>query len=172
MGPQGSGKSVQGRMLAEKYHLCYISSGDLAREIASLNSEIGRKFKSSLDKGEMVDDKVLANFLRTKISSKICQNGYILDGYPRRFSQIEAYEPDVDKVVFIKINDQTAINRLVRRGRLDDTPKLIRKRLKLYHERTQPMIDYYKEQGKLIEVDGSQEINKVTQVIESYLGVI
>lgn len=162
IGPQGSGKSTQGKIISERYDLCYISSGDLAREIASQDTTDGKRFKASLDKGEMVDDVILARYIKQKIASSECQNGYILDGYPRRLSQIEAYEPDIDKVFYVWISDEESFSRLLSRDREDDTSELIKKRLQVYHLETEPVLGYYQRLGKLIRVNGDGTIKQVT----------
>lgn len=169
MGPQGSGKSVQAKILSRKYGLCQISSGDLAREKAQEKSEIGRKFKEALDKGEMVDDAILGSIIREKIASGECQEGFVMDGYPRRMSQIEFFDPKPDFVFYLEVSEAESINRLVTRGRADDTPQLILQRLKLYQQRTKPVIDYYQNMGKLIKIDGEQAIDSVTAEVSKYL---
>lgn len=169
MGPQGSGKSTQGKIISKRYGLCYISSGDLARKIASQDTTDGKGFKAALDKGDMVDDVILASYLKQKIASSECQNGYVLDGYPRRLSQIEAYEPDVEKVFYIWISDEESLSRLLSRARADDTPALIKERLRLYYERTEPVVKYYEQRGKLVRINGQRNIEEVTRELVSHL---
>lgn len=169
IGPQGSGKTTQAKILADKFNLCHISSGDLARQIASQETEIGRQFKQSLDRGEMVDDSVLAHLIKAKIDSRECIHGFVMDGYPRRMSQVQAFDPKPDYVFYIDVSDKTSWHRLKGRGREDDTPELLAIRLKLYHERTKPVIDYYQNFGKLVMVNGENTIDQITTQILSQL---
>lgn len=169
IGPQGSGKTIQAAVLARKFDICHISSGDLARKKAQEDSEEGRAFKAALDQGEMVDDTVVARLVMEIVEGKACKNGFVLDGYPRRISQIEAYDPKADRVFYLKISDETGWKRMEGRRRSDDTPQLMRKRLELYHQRTKPVIDYYKNLGILVEINGEESITEVTQNIISHL---
>ena len=144
-GPQGSGKTTQAKFIAQKYGLHFISAGKLLRELAQSGSE----------EGEFVDDKVAARLVKEEIE-KDSQNGFVLDGFPRRFSQLEYFNPDFDQVIYLDVPDGEVVDRMLGRGRADDTPEAIGERLRLYHSNTEPVLDYYDRQGKLIKVNASQ----------------
>lgn len=154
-GPQGSGKTTQAKFLAQKYGLTFISAGKLLRELARSGSEEGERIRQQMEEGGFVDDKVAARLVSEGID-KDSKNGFILDGFPRRFSQLEYFNPDFDKVIYLEVPDKEVSGRMLQRGRADDTPEAIEERLRLYHEETEPVLNYYEKQGKLIRVNASQ----------------
>ena len=167
IGPQGSGKSTQGKLLARNLQIPYISTGDIFRQIAEEDSDQGRKIKSTIDSGQLVDDQTTADLLDKRIGESDCGNGFVLDGYPRNLEQIKLM-PDLefDKVLYINVAEQEVIDRLLKRGRADDTKDSIKRRLDLYRQQTQPLLDYYKNLGILIEVDGTGDIQTVQDEIK------
>ncbi len=164
-GPQGSGKTTQARILSQRLQICLVKTGDLVRAKAKEDSEEGRKLQATLASGELSDDSIVSSLLQAEIEHEKCKDGFVVDGYPRRLSQLEAYDPDYDFVVYLNVSDEVAIERMEARGREDDTPELIKERLKWFHEDTNQVIDYYQKLGKLIRVDGEQEIEEVTEEI-------
>jgi len=154
-GPQGSGKTTQAKFIAQKYGLHFISAGKLLRELAQSGSEEGERIRQQMEEGEFVDDKVAARLVKEEIE-KDSQNGFVLDGFPRRFSQLEYFNPDFDQVIYLDVPDGEVVDRMLGRGRADDTPEAIGERLRLYHSNTEPVLDYYDRQGKLIKVNASQ----------------
>lgn len=170
IGPQGSGKSTQGKLLAEFLQIPYISTGDIFRQIASLDTDEGRKIKQIIESGHLVDDQTTAELLQKRINETDCQNGFILDGYPRNLEQVRLV-PDLsfDKVLYINVLEQEVVDRLLKRGRPDDTKEGIKLRLNLYRGQTQPLLDYYKNQGLLLEIDGKGDIRKVSDEIKKSL---
>ena len=154
-GPQGSGKTAQAKFIAQKYGLHFISAGKLLRELAQSGSEEGERIRQQMEEGEFVDDKVAARLVKEEIE-KDSQNGFVLDGFPRRFSQLEYFNPDFDQVIYLDVPDGEVVDRMLGRGRADDTPEAIGERLRLYHSNTEPVLDYYDRQGKLIKVNASQ----------------
>lgn len=169
-GPQGSGKTTQAEILAKKLGLCFIGTGDLLRDLAEKKSQLGEKIEETLNSGELADDRIVTGLVRGKIESSICSKGFVTDGYPRTFSQHQLYDPGFDKVFYLKISDGEAERRLLKRGREDDTSALIKERLSWYHEQTQPLLDYYQKQGKLVTINGESSIEKVSQEIMDRLG--
>ena len=169
IGPQGSGKSTQGKMLSDFLQIPYISTGDIFRQIALEDSEMGRRIKQIIESGQLVDDKVTASLLREKINSEDCQNGFILDGYPRNLEQATLVDLNFDKAIYINVPDEAAEERLLKRGRIDDTRESIRKRLALYREKTKPLVEKYKNKGILIEIGGTGRIEKVQDEIKKSL---
>jgi adenylate kinase len=166
-GPQGSGKTTQMRLLASHLEVCGIDPGELIRDKSHEDSAVGRTIKSALEKGEMVPNDIAADILKTALVN--CPDGFITDGYPRNISQLEVFDPEFDKVFYLKITDEESVERLRLRGRVDDTPELIKKRLELYHSRTQPVLEYYKKQAKLVEIDGMLPLEQVNQKIMEHI---
>ena len=164
-GPQGSGKTTQSQMVAQRLSLCLIDSGDLVRDKSQEDSEVGRNLKDSLAKGLLSNDAVVADLVKKKISEESCQDRLVMDGYPRELHQLDFFDPKFDKAFYLELSDAEALERLLKRGRADDTPELIRTRLAIYHKRTEPVLDYYRKQGILTTVDGSQSIKAITEAI-------
>ncbi len=155
-GPQGSGKTTQAKMIAQKYGLHFISAGDLLRNFAQSGSDEGDQVKEDMENGEFVDDGVAARLVKEEIGRS--SNGkFILDGFPRRFSQLKYVSPHFDRVISLEVPEKEVVSRMLARGRVDDTPEAIQERLRLYHVETEPVLDYYNQQGKLIKVDASQD---------------
>lgn len=161
IGPQGSGKSTQADLLAKDFNLPKISTGDIFRELSLQKSEQGRKIKEILNSGKLIDDFKTAKIVEQRLNSNDCRKGFILDGYPRNKKQQQIFDPKVDKVFALKISDEEVIKRLLARDREDDSIKAIKKRLSLYHGQTMPLLDYYKNQGILIEIDGMGEVEDI-----------
>jgi len=170
IGPQGSGKSTQGKLLAEFLGVPYISTGDIFRQIALQDSEEGRKIKQTIESGRLIDNQTTVALLEKRIKEADCQNGFVLDGYPRNLEQVRLVPTlDFDKVLYINVLEQEVVDRLLKRGRPDDTKEGVKRRLNLYHEQTQPLLDYYKNQEILVEIDGKGDIRKVQDEIKKSL---
>jgi adenylate kinase len=165
VGPQGSGKSTQGKLLAEYLKIPYISTGDIFREMAPVNEMI----RGILGKGELIDDWTTIQVVRERVKKPDCKNGFILDGYPRNLAQLRLFDPGFDKVIYLKLSDEQALKRLLARGREDDTKESIAKRLKTYHEQADSMLDYYRRQSSLSEVDGQETIEEIQQRVRDQL---
>lgn len=168
-GPQGSGKTTQAEILAKQLNFCLVVVGDMVRRLAEENSEEGKRVKASLEKGEMVDDQIMGSLVRRNLSREDCREGAVVDGYPRTLSQLKVFDPDFEVVFYLDMTDEEVLERLLKRGRADDTPQLIEARLGLYHQYTLPVLTYYEKLGKLVRVNGSQSIEKVAENIMSYL---
>ncbi len=163
MGPQGSGKTTQAELLAQKLNLPHIETGNVYRKIAEENSELGFKIKDILEKGGLVDDETTFEVVDKNLAK--IQGGFVLDGFPRTLTQAQRELFPIDKVVYISLSDNEAIKRLLARGRADDKIETITQRLKLFHERTQPILEFYRKQGKLLEIDGSRSPEEVAAQI-------
>ncbi|MDQ5951605.1 MAG: adenylate kinase [Patescibacteria group bacterium] len=167
IGIQGAGKSTQGNMLSEKYNIPYLSSGHIFREMAKEKTQLGRWLKETLNSGALVPDDTTLEIVLTYLQKPEYANGYILDGFPRTVVQAEAFNGALDKVVYLKVSDREALWRISGRNdvREDETLQAIRKRIQLFHELTEPVVDYYREQGKLVEVDGEVSVEEVFEQI-------
>lgn len=169
IGPQGSGKSTQGKLLAEYLKIPYISTGDIFRAIAAETSAEGIRIKQILDSGQLVDDQTVINLIKERISRPDCLNGFILDGYPRTLAQAEKINLNFNKVIYLKISQELVLNRLLKRGRADDTEDLINKRLDLYYQQTESLLDYYKNKSALLEIDATRDIPTIQDEIKKSL---
>jgi adenylate kinase len=169
IGIQGAGKSTQGNILSEKLGIPYLSSGHIFREMTKEKTQLGRFLKETLNAGYLVpDDKTIA-ILEEYLSHPEYVKGYILDGFPRTVPQAESFSNGVDAVVYLKVSDKEALWRLAGREeegvREDNTLQALKKRIQLFHEKTEPVIEYYRSKGRLVEVDGEQEIEAITAQI-------
>lgn len=169
IGPQGSGKSTQAKLLSEFRSVPVISTGEIFRKLAEEDSSEGRRIKEILDEGRLVDDGVTAEIVKSRLEKPDCQGGFVLDGYPRSFEQIRLFDPKFDKVFYLKLSDESIMERLLKRGRVDDTPEAIKTRLNFYREQTQPLLDHYENVGILVEIDGEKSIDEVQSEIRSAL---
>ncbi len=167
IGIQGSGKSTQGNRLSEKFGIPYLSSGHIFREMAKEKTQLGRWLKETLNSGALVPDDTTLEIVLTYLEKPEYANGYILDGFPRTVVQAEAFNGSIDRVVYLRVSDKEALWRISGResDREDETLLAIRKRIALFHELTEPVIGYYRQIGKLVEVDGEQSMDEVFQSV-------
>ena len=165
LGSQGSGKSTQAKLLAQKLNLPYIEMGQVFRDRAGNPDDLAAKIKKALDLGNLVDDEVAITTLKDELKKPQFQNGYILDGYPRNSAQLAALEPDIDKVFYINVSDEEAIKRLLLRRREDDTRKALQKRLEIYHNQTEPLLAIFKQKGNIEEINGHNSIEEIHREI-------
>jgi len=170
---QGAGKSTQGNLLSEKLGIPYLSSGHIFRQMAKEKSNLGRWLKETLNSGALVPDTTTLEIVLTYLEKPEYERGYILDGFPRTTIQADAFNGGVDKVIYLKVSDKEALWRISGRNdvREDETLQAIRKRIALFHELTQPVVDFYQEKGKLVEIDGEQPVEKVFADILKALAV-
>ncbi len=169
IGPQGSGKSTQAKLLSEFLKIPHINTGEIFRSIASQDTEEGKRVKAILDEGKLINDQTVSGLAKERLSEADCQNGFILDGYPRNMEQVRLFAPGFDQIFYLKLSDKEIMERLLKRGREDDTVESIQTRLNLYREQTQPLLDYYKDRGILTEINGEQGINEVQTNIRNAL---
>lgn len=168
-GPAGSGKTTQAEILSKELGINFINTGDLLREIAEKNTEEGRVINKALDSGQFADNKLVAKIVKDKLSEQKYSNGFITDGYPRNLDQLNYFDPGYDKVIYLDVPDLIVYERLLKRGREDDTPEVIEKRLKLYHQRTTEVLDYYQQLGKLVKVDARGSVTEVSQKVRKII---
>lgn len=174
IGIQGAGKSTQGNMLSNEYAVPYLSSGHIFREMAKEKTKLGRWLKETLNSGALVPDDTTLEIVLTYLEKPEYEKGYILDGFPRTVVQARAFTEGngPDHVVLLDVSDKEALWRISGRetDREDETLRAIRKRIEMFHEHTQPVIEYYRDLGRLIQVDGEQDVDLVFQNIVKYIG--
>lgn len=171
-GPPGSGKGTQAKLLAERFSVPHISTGDtLAHEVAS-DSPLGHRVKPYLDRGELVPNELMSGILLRRLDNPDCARGFVLDGYPRTEEQAEILDGllaeqgrSVERVVLIDVPDDVIIERLA-----DDDDSVTRERLRVYHQKTQPLLDLYRDRGLLVEVNGNEPVPHVAEALLSQIG--
>ncbi len=180
IGPQGSGKGTQAKILSSKLNFFHWDNGAICREAATKDSDLGLKVKQMVDNGIYLDDETLLAVAKEKLDSIPADKGIIFDGIPRRLSQAEFIINHLKQqgrinfiTVFIDIPKDETLKRLLKRSeiehRTDDTPEKIERRLQQYYDETLPVIDYLRAQTNLIEIDGQPEISEVSKNINERL---
>jgi adenylate kinase len=169
MGPPGSGKSTQAELLAEEADLPHISTGVIFRALKEEDSELARRVGRYLERGEFVPDSIVQEVLKDELAGDKYDDGFVLEGYPRNLWQAENAPFFVNKVFYLEVSDEESLARLLKRGRDDDTEEIIRKRLADYHERTEPVLAFFRDSGVLEEVDGERIIEAISEDIKSRL---
>ena len=176
MGPQGVCKGTQAALLSTNYDIPAISTGDIFRFNIKNKTPLGLEALSYTDKGELVPDELTNSIVKDRLAQDDAANGWILDGYPRNASQVEALDAmlaelcqKLDAVVALEASRDVLLERMAKRakeqGRSDDTPEVIAKRLETYEKETAPLLDIYKQRGLLISVNGVGEIDEISNAI-------
>ena len=172
-GPPGAGKGTQATAMVESYKLCHISTGALLRNEIAAGTELGLKAKALIDAGELVPDEVVEGMIESQFNTVKGVEGFLLDGFPRTIAQAEVLDKMLAKkgeavtsCVSIMIPDAMIMERIKHRatieGRADDAKEeTINNRIKTYHEKTEPLVEYYKKAGKYNEIDGVGTIDEV-----------
>lgn len=207
LGAPGAGKGTQAIKIADKYGIPHVSTGDIFRTNIKGGTELGKKAKGFIDKGELVPDEVTIGMLLDRIGEDDCRNGYVLDGFPRTIPQAESLTAAlkemgsrIDYAIDIEVPDEAIVKRMSGRRacpkcgatyhlvyaapakpgicdkcgteliiRSDDKPETVQDRLNVYHEQTEPLIQYYRTAGVLREIDGTQDLEKVFADVVSIL---
>lgn len=208
LGAPGAGKGTQAKMIADKYSIPHISTGDIFRANIKNGTELGKKAKTYMDQGLLVPDELVVDLVVDRVGQEDCSNGYVLDGFPRTIPQaesldaaLEKLDSKVDYAINVEVPDENIVRRMSGRRacvacgatyhivhiptkvegicdrcgselilRDDDKPETVKKRLAVYHEQTQPLIDYYNNKKVLVEVDGTKDMNDVFTDIVKILG--
>ena len=208
LGAPGAGKGTQAKMIADKYGIPHISTGDIFRANIKNGTELGKKAKTYMDQGLLVPDELVVDLVVDRVKQDDCEKGYVLDGFPRTIPQAECLDEalknlgeKVDFAINVEVPDENIINRMSGRRacvacgatyhivhiptkvegicdrcnaelilRDDDKPETVKKRLDIYHEQTQPLIDYYTKSEVLVEVDGTKDMSEVFADIVTILG--
>jgi len=208
LGAPGAGKGTQAKMIADKYSVPHISTGDIFRANIKNGTALGMEAKTYMDAGKLVPDELTVKILLDRVAQEDCKNGYVLDGFPRTIPQAEVLDKaltelgdQVDYAINVDVPDENIVNRMSGRRaclacgatyhivhvppkaegvcdrcgkelvlRDDDKPETVLNRLKVYHDQTQPLIDYYTEKGILKTVDGTVDMQDVFAAIVAILG--
>jgi adenylate kinase len=180
LGPQGAGKGTQGKLISAEYGVPHIATGDILRAAMAAGTELGGKVRPIYDAGRLVPDDIMIALIRERLSADDAAEGFVLDGFPRTHVQAEALDETLDDigrplnvVLEFQLPEQVSIDRLTRRageeGRADDTPEGIRRRLELYHEQTEPLIEHYRARGHLVGIPADRSIEDVFAEIQRAL---
>ena len=182
-GAPGAGKGTQAEKLVAKYGLVQLSTGDMLRAAISAGTDLGKRAKEIMDRGDLVSDDIIVGMIAARLDDKDCAKGVILDGFPRTVAQAEALDEmlaskglSLDGVIEIRVDEAALFARIENRAaetggaRSDDNADTLRKRLTVYHENTAPLLPYYRDKGVLKSVDGMATIDEVAAQIESILG--
>ena len=183
LGPQGSGKGTQAKRIAEERGIPHVSTGDMFRAAIDGQTELGRRVEPILASGELVPDELTIALIRERLGEPDAASGFVLDGFPRNLAQVAALEAmlaeigrSLDAILFFDLSDQLALGRLVGRaqaeGREDDTPEVIARRLAIYHEQTEPVVEYYRVSGKLVPLHADRSIGDVAAQIGEALDLL
>lgn len=183
LGPPGVGKGTQAKILVEQLRIPQLSTGDILRQAIANKTPLGIEAKAIVDRGDLVSDEIVNGIVSERIDQADCANGFILDGFPRTIPQADALGAmlqqkglKLDAVIEITADADTLVARVANRAketggaRADDDAQVIRKRLDVYRELTEPLVAYYKGIGLLKTVDGMQPVNEVTAAIRHALG--
>ena len=183
LGPQGSGKGTQAKRISAAHGIPHVSTGDMFRAAISAGTELGRRVEPILTSGELVPDDLTVALIRERLSEHDARDGFVLDGFPRNLAQAEALDEmlsdigrSLDAVLFFDISDEVAVERIrgraVEEGRDDDTPGGIARRLAIYHEQTEPVVERYRATGKLVPLHAERTVEQVSDEIEDALELL
>lgn len=171
IGIQGSGKSTQGNLLSEKLGIPYLSAGHIFRILAKQKTPLGHQIKVVMNAGFLIPDEKTLKIVEEYLEKPEYKKGFILDGFPRTLTQAKKFKIKVDKAIYIKISDKEALWRISGREEIreDETLMAIRKRIEMFHKFTEPVLDYYKSKGILLEVEGERPVIDINEDIFSKL---
>ena len=181
-GPPAAGKGTQAKRLVSGRRMVQLSTGDMLRAARASGSELGQKVAAIMDRGELVSDEVVIALIEEALPKAEAAGGAIFDGFPRTVAQAEALDASlarrgskIDLVIRLVVDDEALMQRIAGRfaaeGRSDDNPEAFAVRLGAYNKLTAPLLPYYRDQGKLVEIDGMAPIEDVAREIDRVLGV-
>jgi len=183
LGPQGSGKGTQAKRISAAHGIPHVSTGDMFREAVTAGTELGRQVEPILASGDLVPDDLTVALIRERLSEQDARDGFVLDGFPRNLAQAEALDGmlaeigrGLDAVLFFDLSDELAVERIRGRaldeGREDDSPDAIARRLAIYHEQTEAVVERYRATGKLVPLHAARSIEEVSTEIEAALDLL
>jgi len=183
LGPQGSGKGTQAKRISAAHGIPHVSTGDMFRAAIAAGTELGRRVEPILASGELVPDDLTVALIRERLSEQDARDGFVLDGFPRNLAQAEALDGmlaeigrSLDAVLFFDISDEVAVERIrgraLEEGREDDMPDAIARRLAIYHQQTEPVVERYRATGKLVPLHAERSIEQVANEIAEALELL
>ena len=183
LGPQGSGKGTQAARIASAHGVPHVSTGEMFRAAVAAGTELGRKVEPILSAGDLVPDELTVAVIRERLSQGDAARGFVLDGFPRNLVQAEELDAmlaeigrSLDAVLFFDVSDAVALERILGRagdeGREDDRPEAIARRLAIYHEQTEPVVERYRATGKLVPLHAERSIGEVAAEIADALELL
>ncbi len=172
LGPQGSGKGTQAKLLTEKFGFYYFESGEFLRELATKNNVV----RQMMDRGELVPSEELASYISAYLDEKEIYDNILFDGFPRELEQYVFFKNwladknlKINLVIVLEISKEVTVERLLKRGREDDTKDAIEKRLELYNQETKPLIASFEKETKVVKVDGERTIEAIQKDLEEII---
>ena len=183
LGPQGSGKGTQAQLLSADHGIPHVSTGDMFRAAIAHGTDLGRRVEPILAAGELVPDELTVALIRERLSQPDAARGFVLDGFPRNTAQAEELDAmlaeigrTLDAVLFFDVPDEVALERLLGRAseeaRHDDRPDAIERRLEIYHEHTEPVVERYRRTGKLVPLHAARSVGEVAAEIADALELL
>ena len=180
LGPPGAGKGTQAKRISADAGIPHIATGDMLREAIAQHTEMGERVRSVYDAGDLVPDDLMIELIRERLGSSDTADGFILDGFPRTVAQSEALDrmlEEIDRellaVLYFQVPDELAVERLhvraLQEGRTDDTPEIIRHRLEVFHQSTEPVVEYYRSKGILVGIHAERPIDAVFAEVQEVL---
>jgi len=183
-GPPGAGKGTQSDFIIEKFNLIHLSTGDLLRTQIAAETTLGIEAKSYMDKGFLAPDSIVIGMIRSKILENKEAKGYIFDGFPRTVAQAKALDELMEEnhmaisgMLCLLVEKEELITRLLGRGKTSGRPddqdvSIIENRIQIYHEKTEPLRDYYKAQDKYYKIDGAGTIEEIAQRLDDTISTL
>ena len=184
LGAPGAGKGTQAQFIMNKFGIPQISTGDMFRAAIKAGTELGKQAKALMDEGKLVPDELTVALVKDRIAQPDCANGFLLDGFPRTIAQAEALDTflaskqmSISATLALDADDEELIKRLVERGKVsgrsdDQDEGKIRNRFVEYNQKTAPLIDFYKKQGKYHPINGIGSIEEITQRLSNVIDVL
>jgi adenylate kinase len=183
LGPQGSGKGTQAAQISSDHGIPHVATGDMFRSAIAAGTALGRRVEPILAAGELVPDELTVALIRERLSQPDAAGGFVLDGFPRNLAQAEELDAmlreigrSLDAVLFFDVPDEVAVERLRGRAadeaREDDRPEVIARRLEIYHEQTEPVVERYRATGKLVPLHAARPIGEVAAEIADALELL
>jgi adenylate kinase len=182
LGPQGAGKGTQAKRISSEHGIPHVSTGDMFRALDT-STELGARVKAIMDSGELVPDELTVAMIRDRLAEPDAEGGFVLDGFPSNLAQAEALDAmlggigrGLDAILFFDVPDEVGMERALSRaaieGRSDDTPEAISRRLAVYHEQTEPIVEHYRATGKLVPLHAERTVDQVWAEIDSALAAL
>lgn len=177
-GPPGAGKGTQASLISEEYNIPHLSTGEIFRSAIKNETPLGKEVKSILDAGNLVPDEKVVALVEEELKDEKYDGGYILDGFPRTVPQAQAFDDildakgkELDAFLQLEVPEEELIDRILSRGegRSDDTPEKIKNRLEVYRKETEPVLNHYKKQDVVKEIDGVGTIDEIFSRIKKTL---